>query len=117
MTGVQISQATPELPVRDVKAAQAYYRERMGFDIAWHNEDGQIGAVSHGDCAVFFRQTAGPIHPVIHWVFCPDVDATQADFAARGADIIDPIADKPWGMRQFTVRDLNGHIFYFHCDL
>jgi hypothetical protein len=23
---------------------------------------------------------------------------------------------KPWGLRQFTVDDLDGNRFYFHCD-
>ena len=23
---------------------------------------------------------------------------------------------KPWGLRQFTVEDLDGNRFYFHCD-
>ncbi|WP_253913148.1 hypothetical protein [Pseudoruegeria sp. HB172150] len=34
-----------------------------------------------------------------------------------GADIVDPIADKPWGLRQFTVKDLNGNLSHFHHDL
>lgn len=23
---------------------------------------------------------------------------------------------KPWGLRQFTLEDLAGHRFHFHCD-
>jgi len=53
---MKISQPTPELPVPDVRVAQEYYRDVLGFEIAWHNEDGKIGAVAYGDCAI--RQSA-----------------------------------------------------------
>ncbi|WAC14617.1 hypothetical protein [Dyadobacter pollutisoli] len=33
-----------------------------------------------------------------------------------GAEITEEIENKPWGLRQFAVRDLNGHLFYFHCE-
>lgn len=113
----ELSQPTPEVPVRDLRAAQIYYRDRLGFQIAWTHEPGRIGAVSHGDCAIFLRQTDGPLHPATFWIFAPDVDAACRDLTERGADIVDPLADKPWGMRQFTVRDLHGNLFHIHHDL
>ncbi|WP_230374155.1 VOC family protein [Pontivivens ytuae] len=111
------AQATPELPVRDVIAAQIHYRDRLGFTIAWHNEDGRIGAVAHGACAIFLRGVDGPIAPVTLWIFAADVDAACRDLTALGADIVDPLADKPWGLRQFTVRDGDGHLIHIHHDL
>jgi hypothetical protein len=27
---------------------------------------------------------------------------------------VEPLEMKPWGIRQFTVNDLDGNIFYFH---
>ena len=45
-----------------------------------------------------------------------DVDATYAEPRASGANIVDPIADKPWGLRQFTVEDQDRNRFYVHCD-
>jgi len=114
---MELDRPTPELPVRDVRAAQEYYRDHLGFDIAWHHEEGRIGAVSHGDCAIFLRETPGDIHPGIFWIFTGDVDAAHAEFRARGAEIVEPPNDKPWGLRQFTLRDRDGHLFHFHHDL
>jgi len=112
-----ISQPTPELPVRDVATAQVHYRDRLGFKIEWHDDDGGIGAVSHGPCAIFFRKTDGDIHPCTFWVFTKDIDATYEDLERRGAHIFEPITNTKWGMRQFALRDPNGHVFYFHHDL
>lgn len=114
---MELSPPVPELPVRDVAKAQAYYRDRLGFEVAWHNEEAGLGAVSLGPCAVFFRQHAGAIHPVTLWIFAPDVDGAYDALTARGAAIIDPIANKPWGLRQFSLRDLDGHIVHIHHDL
>lgn len=113
---MHLAPATPEIPVTDVAQAQRHYRDRMGFEINWHNEAGGIGAVSRGDCALFFRETAADLHPATFWIFTEDVDRACAEFSARGADIVEPVEDKPWGLRQFTLRDLHGHLFHFHHD-
>ena len=114
---MEFSQPTPALPVRDVVTAQTYYRDRFGFEIAWHHEEGRIGAVSHGDCALFFRETDGEIHPGEFWVFAEDVGAAFDELSERGAEIVEPPEDKPWGLRQFTVKDLHGNVFHFFHDL
>ncbi len=114
---MRISAPAPELPVPDVQAAQAWYRDRLGFEIAWFNADGRIGAVSHGDCAIFFRETPDHLTPAVFWIFVDDVDAAYAELAARNAPIEAPPEDMPWGLRQFTLVDLHGNRFYLHHDL
>ncbi len=114
---MRISQPTPELPVPDVRAAQEYYRDKLGFEIAWHNEEGKIGAVAHGECSIFFREVAGRHPPAVFWVFCEDLEQTQTEFAQRGANITDGLELKPWGLRQFTVEDHCANKFHFFQDL
>lgn len=114
---MSFGQPVPELPVPNVPEAQVYYRDKFGFDIAWLSDEGSIGAVSYGETAIFFRMSEGANQPQTLWVFAPDVDATHADLLARGANVTDPLSNKPWGLRQFTVTDLNGHRFHFHHDL
>ncbi len=114
---MKIAQPTPELQVPDVASAQIYYRDRLGFEIKWTMDDGEIGAVAHGPCAIFFRRTEGEPSTGTFWIFADDVDAAHDALQERGAAIIDPIGDKPWGMRQFTVEDAFGNRFHFHHDL
>lgn len=38
----------------------------------------------------------------------PDADAEFERLRKAGAEIVEPIADKPWGDRQFILRDPNG---------
>lgn len=107
-----IGQPVPELPVRDLDRARNYYCEKLGFKKEWALPE--IAAASRGKTAIFYRLSAEPISPQIHWIFADDVDATYAEMRASGAVIIDSISNKPWGLRQFTIQDPDGHQFYVH---
>jgi predicted enzyme related to lactoylglutathione lyase len=110
-----IAQPVPELPVADVERAQRHYRDALGFEIGWLHES-EIGAVSRGDVAIFFRRTTPPFAGAVHWVFAADVEATYQELKSLGAKIVGPLEQKPWGLRQFTVEDIDGNRFYFHHD-
>jgi predicted enzyme related to lactoylglutathione lyase len=111
-----IDNPVPELPVADVERAQQYYRDTLGFEIGWLSPGKEIGAVSRGNVAIFFRRRMAPFEPAVHWVFAEDLDVSYEELQASGANIVDPLEKKPWGLRQFTVQDLDGNRFYFHHD-
>jgi uncharacterized glyoxalase superfamily protein PhnB len=109
-----IGQPVPELPVTDVERAQQHYQDALGFEIGWLYPDKGIGSVTRGNVTIFFRRRTPPFEPAIHWVFAPDIDATYQELKSFGANIVDPLELKPWGIRQFTVQDLDGNPFYIH---
>ncbi len=111
-----IGQPVPELPVADVERAQQHYRDRLGFEIAWLYPSKDIGAVSRGDVAIFFRKRDEPFEPAVHWVDAKDIDASYRELLGFGANVVEPLETKPWGLRQFTVKDIDGNLFYFHHD-
>src|SRR5712675_238726 len=55
-----IGQPVPELPVADVERAQHHYRDALGFEIGWLYPGKEIGAVSRGNVAIFFRKRKPP---------------------------------------------------------
>ena len=109
-----IGQPVPELPVADVEHSQKHYKDALGFEIGWLYADRQIGAVSRDNVAIFFRRKQPPFEPAVHWILAPDIDATYQELRTLGANIVDPLQEKPWGLRQFTVQDPDGHLFHFH---
>jgi len=111
-----MGQPVAELPVADVERAQRHYRDALGFEIGWLYPDKGIGAVSRDRAVIFFRRRETPFEPAIHWVYAEDIDAWHRELTASGANIVDPLETKPWGLRQFTVQDLDGNLFYFHHD-
>ena len=110
------SHPTPELPVADVERAQQYYRDALGFEIRWLVPGQEIGAVSRDSVAIFLRRRSQPFEPAVHWVFAADIGATYEELRSLGARIVEPLEEKPWGFRQFTVEDIDGNRFYFHSD-
>jgi uncharacterized glyoxalase superfamily protein PhnB len=49
-------------------------------------------------------------------VYAEDIDATYKELRSLGANIVEPLEQKAWGLRQFTVGDLDGNLFHFHHD-
>ena len=101
---------TPQLPVADVRETQAYYRDVLGFKIAWIWRE-EYGAVYNGTTEIYLARQEGEIHPSCCFVRVENADETLAIYRERGAKIIEEIASHPYGMREFSIEDNNGHRF------
>jgi uncharacterized glyoxalase superfamily protein PhnB len=93
----------PNLPARDVPAAQEWYRDTLGLEIKWIWED-NFGSVGSGYAELFLYETDDP-KPVVCSVFVDDVDAVYERSRERGGEIVSELEQKPWGLREFSLRD------------
>ncbi len=101
----------PALPSRDVPRAARHYADALGFTLAELKGD-DFASVARGAVAevnLYLRKEAAPFTPAECYVFVDDPDALHAAYATTGARIVAPPRDTPWGFRQFTVADLDGH--------
>jgi len=112
-----LSPAVPELQVPDVPAAQAWYRDALGFEVAWYKEDGGIGAVTRGDCTLFLRGGAQEASSAALWIFVEEIDGFYASLSGTDVSIAMPLQNTPWGLQQFTITDPFGTTLHFHYDL
>ncbi|MET0543139.1 MAG: VOC family protein [Variovorax sp.] len=55
------------------------------------------------------RQWRGEI--VIH--VGQDIDGLHAAYLKRGVDVIEPPVSQPWGLREFAIREPDGHVLRF----
>ena len=101
---------TPQLPVADVEETQRYYRDVLGFKIGFTRGDG-FGSVQYGTSEIFLARSDTPRPGSCCCVRVDDADELFAIYRERGAKIVEPIANKSWGMREFTIEDPNGHYF------
>jgi uncharacterized glyoxalase superfamily protein PhnB len=100
--------------VKDMPAALAYYRDRLGFVVTFTSEDPpQYVCLCLGDCAIHLNSYVPPAWPSHVCIFCKGVDALYDRLAARGVAIAEPIADRSYGMRDFVVIDPDGHRLVF----
>ena len=104
----------PRLPVTDIDRSVAYYQEALGFRLAWRTADGSLAAVASGEIEMLLLVPwtgDSPPPPQSAYVYVEDPDALCAEYGQAGADIVDPVASRPYGMRDFVVRDPDGHRF------
>lgn len=100
----------PILNVRDVPAAIAYYRDKLGFrlDWAWGDPPG-FASIDRGSARIFLCQGAQGGPGMWLCIDVEDVDALHREYLASGAIIRQPPTNFPWGMREMNVEDLDGH--------
>ena len=109
-------QPVPELPVSDVVKSQTFYRDKLGFEIAWTDPTKSIGAVNKDEAVIFLRRQQ-QVFPNTIWIFVDNVDSTYEEFVAASITISEPIETKPLGIRQFAIKDPDGNKFIFHHDV
>jgi predicted lactoylglutathione lyase len=116
--------AVPEIPVSDIRKAAAYYENNLGFTLDWGGEEGGIAGISKGQCRMFltnssFRAGYGNAAPVLVWLNLKskqDVDDLYETWKQTQAQIASPPEDKPWKLREFTAKDLDGNLFRVFYD-
>jgi uncharacterized glyoxalase superfamily protein PhnB len=102
----------PELPLDDVGAAIAHYRDVLGFRINYAQHD--IGVMDRDSVRVLLiARTERHTGIGSCYVYVRDADALHAELRARGANVLDEPVSKPWGLREFHVRDLEGNRITF----
>ena len=106
------------LAVKDLKVETDYYIDKLGFDRdftapGWEFLSFGEFKVMLGECAD--EMTAGETgdHSWFAHALVENVDEVYEEFIARGASILSPIANKPWGIRDFTVVTPDGHRIVF----
>lgn len=120
MNRPQLTSSAPVLLVRDVVLSAEYYRDRLGFSFTrfWGDPPDFVILERDGLRLMLHRPSASvPIVPhwkvsagmwnVYFWV-C-DADALYTEFKDRGAKIDYEPQNKPYGIREFGVQDLDGY--------
>ncbi len=66
-----------------------------------------------GRCSPFKSGPDAKVGGQWHSFFVEGIDALYSLHGRNGATIHSPLEAKPWGLREYTVRDLNGHYLRF----
>src|SRR5207237_7885555 len=107
----------PSVAVLDVVATTRFYREMLGFQGEWvWGEPPTFGGGRWGEVQVMFCQQpglAGRVEGHQHAFSCEDIDSLRERHRSSGAPVISEIANKPWGVREYTVGDLHGYDLRF----
>jgi uncharacterized glyoxalase superfamily protein PhnB len=113
MTETRILGTVPVVPVIDVGPAIAFYRDALGFTLAF--EQGAYAGVERGGAHVHLDGVANAAAgQVTVRIAVEGVDALYAEIEPKGVvDPAEPLNTKPWGARQFSVLDCCGNRITF----
>lgn len=113
----RLLRSEPIFSARSVAETVAFYRQVLGFAEEWlWGDPPTFGGVRWGKIGVMFGESperAARIEGHEHSFFAEGIDELYALHLANGARIISPLEAKPWGLREYTVRDLNGYYLRF----
>jgi catechol 2,3-dioxygenase-like lactoylglutathione lyase family enzyme len=99
--------------VRDVVAAVDFYTKKLGFTrgFLWGDPTPTFAGVNLGDVQIFLEQ-GKPNGTVLSFVV-GNADELLEYQRANGAEVVEPIADRHYGVRDYAVRDLDGNYLSF----
>ncbi len=105
----------PTMRFADADAALEWLTEAFGFEelAVFRGEEGTIhhAELSLGPGIVMFGQGDPTSHGV--YVAVGDADAHYRRAKAAGAEITRELEDTPYGSREYSARDLDGHVWSF----
>ena len=98
------------LHVKDMALSLAYCRDKLGFAVTFSWEDPpRYVCLCLGDCAIHLNAYTPPTASSHVAIFCKGINALYDELTARRVAIAVSIADWPYGMRDFSVDDPDGH--------
>jgi len=114
--------AVPEIPVRRIDEAVAFY-QRLGFTLDWGSEELGLAGISKDNCRRFLanqrhRQAYGNVAPTMTWLNLDsrdEVDALYQEWIGRAAPLSAP-ESKPWGLHEFAIADVDGNLLRVFYD-
>jgi catechol 2,3-dioxygenase-like lactoylglutathione lyase family enzyme len=131
MTNTEISGIAPFFIVRNVPAALAFYRDRLGFDITFQGptDDDIFFGIVKRDAAMIILKDIG-VDPVPNYtrdikqgiarwdayLYVPDPDELAAEFSSRDVEFFRSIKDSENGddgLRGFELKDADGYVLFF----
>lgn len=111
------------LAVHDLEISGAFYRDVLGFDI---HEIGDPGwrLLARDGCRIMIGECPDAMgadelgdHSYFAYLEVDEVDTYHHRANEQGADIIKPLSEEPWGMREFGLRTVDGHRIMIGQDL
>lgn len=112
------------LTCKDLAASMRFFREAVGFGVAaTYETEGKVttAVIVAGNCQIVLNQDDGKLgwdrikgqgfYLQINVQDAAEVDATAARIKAAGGTLTDEPADRPWGVRMFQFKDIDGFKF------
>ena len=110
--------AVPVIATADVAATIQYFEQTLGFKQQWVWGDPPVYAgiraggallyVTHDPNLASAIQDRRLAPDIFLWV--SDIESVYAQHRATNAQITEALSERPWGVRQYVIREPNGYL-------
>jgi uncharacterized glyoxalase superfamily protein PhnB len=102
------------LAVPDLMSSSAFYRDVLGFTVqemtqGWLLYIKDSCRIMAGECPDAIPARDLGDHSYFGYLVVDHVDEYHRRAIAANAEIVKPLRDEPWGMREFGLRTSDGH--------
>ena len=108
----KLTRIAPELSASDLQASLGYYQQKLEFQIAMEMPDRSYAIVERDDIAIHLFEDKSH-SPVSIQIFTSEIDALYTELQQRDVQFFQKIERKPWGNRDFRLRDPAGNELKF----
>ena len=119
----QIVETRFVLAVQKLKTSTDYYMNVLGFERdpidveGWSFLTKDRCRLMLGECPDATPARELGDHSYFAYIQVSAAASLYEDVRSRGAEILQELTDKPWGMREFVVRTVDGHRIVFGQDI
>jgi uncharacterized glyoxalase superfamily protein PhnB len=109
------------LAVPNLVRSSSFYRDVLGFDIremapGWLLYVKDSCQIMAGECPNAIPPRDLGDHSYFGYLVVERVDEYHQRAVAAGVEIVKPLRDEPWGMREFGLRTSDGHRLMFGSE-
>lgn len=113
--------SVPILIVNDPKRARDFYVNKLGFEVSfeWGEPLVYLG-MKRDDVEIHLNAASNAPYEAgkgVISIFTDEVDNLYEHFKQNGVEITVAPADREYGLRDFGVKDLDGNVINFGCDI
>jgi hypothetical protein len=114
---MDFARCIPVLASLNIAESCKFYLQHLGFCEVVYQDDAYL-IVRRDAMEVHFWLAGDAIHPqhTSCYVRGGQVAALYEEYVAGGVPGLSAFEDKPWGMREFHLKDLHGNLLRFGCD-
>ena len=125
-TRPRLDSIAPFFIVRSVAPSIAFYRDGLGFQVAYvaPEDDPFFAIVRRDGVQIMIKAILPDVPPKPNWkehpwaawdafVHTEDPDAVAAELTARGVSMRTPLADTKDNLRGFELQDPDGYVLFF----
>ena len=128
MVGVEIV-----LVCRDLEKAVKFYKEELGFRVVSEASEKDFVTLEFAENSIMLEKDKlfkdavpelkeefeknKPGVGVTIFIHVDDADRRYRDIKAKNVEIFSEIATKPWGAREFVIKDPEGYLLNVHAHI